>query len=59
MAYFSRAIDVEIEKAVGKVVVLVGLGKGFPLSPPQLHFATSFSKPSLKDYRDILVELIG
>jgi hypothetical protein len=50
---------VEIDKAVGKVVVLVGLGKGFPLSSPQLHFATSFSKPSLKDYRDILVELIG
>lgn len=49
----------EIDKTVSKVVVLVGLGKAFPLSSPQLHFATSFSKPSLKDYRDILVELIG
>lgn len=40
-------------------MVLVGLGKGFPISPPQVLFGTSFSKPSLKDYRDILVELIG
>lgn len=37
----------------------MGLGKGFPISSPQIYLVTSFTKPSLRDHRDLLIELIG
>jgi len=39
--------------------VLVGLSKSFPVIKPSVYAISSFCKPSIKDYRDILVELIG
>ena len=58
--YFSHQLQMESEGLeVNEISILVGLGKSFPLQPPQIFFATSFTKPSLKDYRDILVDLIG
>lgn len=57
--YFLTQLQIVMEEVEGGTVsILVGLGKGYPLSPPQLHFTSSFSKPSLKDYRDIMVELM-
>lgn len=58
--YFSHQLQMENEGLeVNEISILVGFGKAFPLQPPQIYFATSFTKPSLKDYRDILVDLIG
>ncbi len=53
--YKLKSQDIQLKE----INVLVGLPKGFPISPPQIYLATSFTKPSLKDHRDILVELIG
>lgn len=47
------------KKEKEKVKITIALGRGFPDSPPQVFIADSFITPSIKDYRDVLVELIG
>jgi hypothetical protein len=58
--YFTYLLQIDNQELeINEISVIVGLGKGFPLAPPQIYLATSFTKPSIKDHRDILAELIG